>query len=145
MRAQTIGRVLGVGVRVAGRIAGQRLAGPPHSSAASSAASRPVTVPGVGAQRASFLSPQKAARVSGGVARGVGGFLRPFGRVGRSIFLEVSGVFFLLFVLVFGSWAWRTRASFAHGQEHTKFMVYAALMVVFLYLSASSFWRAKRK
>ena len=79
------------------------------------------------------------------MARGVGGFLRPFRRVGHSVMLEVTGVFFLLFVLVFGNWAWRTRASFDHGPEHTRFLVYAAMAVVFLYLSASSFWRARRK
>lgn len=137
MRAQTIGRVLGVGIRVAGRIAGQRLN-------ASASAPRPVTVPGVGAQRPR-ISPQQAAHATGGVARGVGGFLRPFGRVGRSIFLEVTGVFFLLFVLVFGNWAWRLRAQYAQGPEHPKFLVYAGMMLVFLYLTASSFWRARRK
>lgn len=79
------------------------------------------------------------------MARGLGGFLRPFGRVGHSIFLEVTGVFFLLFVLIFSNWAWRTRADYAHGPDHTKFMVYSAMVLVFLYLSASSFWRARRR
>lgn len=138
MRAQTIGRVLGVGVRVAGRIAGQTIAGP------STSAARPVTVPGVGAQRPR-VSAQQAVRAGGSVTRGVGGFLRPFARVGRSILLEVTGVFFLLFVLVFGNWAWRLRAQYAHGPDHTKFMVYAGMMLVFAYLTASSFWRARRK
>lgn len=141
MRPQTIGRVLGVGVRVAGRVAGQRLAG---STPTGSTAPRPVTVAGVGAQRPR-ISPQHAVRAGGSVARGVGGFLRPFRRVGHSVMLEVTGVFFLLFVMVFGNWAWRTRASLNHGPEHTRFLVYAAMAVVFLYLSATSFWRAKRK
>jgi hypothetical protein len=143
MRAQTIGRVLGVGVRVAGRIAGQRIAAS-QTAAAGGSAPRPVTVSGVGAQRPR-ISSQQAVRAGGSVARGLGGFLRPFRRVGRSVFLEVTGVFFLLFVMVFGNWAWRTRASYAHGPEHTRFLVYAAMMLAFLYLTASSFWRAKRK
>ena len=108
MRPQTVGRVLGVGLRVAGRLAGQRLAA---SAGNSSAASRPVTVAGVGGK----------------------------------IALEVTGVFFLIFVLVFGQMAWRTRSSFAHGADHLKFLLAAALMLVFLYLSVSSFWRARRK
>ncbi len=141
MRAQTIGRVLGVGVRVAGRMAGQRLAGPGTSGAA---APRPVTVPGVGAQRPR-ISPEKAVRAGGSVARGLGGFLRPFRRVGHSVFLEVTGVFFLLFVLTFGNWAWRTRTSYAHGPDHTRFLIYSAMTLVFVYLTVSSFWRAKRK
>lgn len=120
-------------------MAGQRLNAP------SAPAARPVTVPGVGAQRSPRITPQQAVRASGGVARGLGGFLRPFGRVGRSIFLEVSGVFFLLFVLVFGNWTWRTRASCVHGPEHARFLVYAAMTLIFLYLTASSFWRARRR
>lgn len=126
---------------MAGRVAGQRLAG---STPNGPSTPRPITVAGVGAQRP-HISPQQAVRAGGSVARGVGGFLRPFGRVGHSVMLEVTGVFFLLFVLVFGNWAWRTRASFDHGPEHTRFLVYTAMAVVFLYLSASSFWRAKRK
>jgi hypothetical protein len=150
MRAQTIGRVLGTGLRVAGRMAGQRLA--------QQAAARPVTVAGVGgagvggpgtsrttAHQAVISKAKVGAKVGSGVARGVGGFLRPFGRVGGKIFQEVTGVFFLLFVLVFGNWAWRTRGDYAQGPEHVKFLVYAGLMLVFLYLSASSFWRARRK
>jgi hypothetical protein len=41
--------------------------------------------------------------------------------------------------------AWRTRSSFAHGADHPKFLLAAGLMLVFLYLSVSSFWRARRK
>ena len=138
MRAQTIGRVLGVGVRVAGRIAGQRITG------SATSAPRPVTVPGVGAQRPRITA-QQAARAGGSISRGLGGFVRPFARVGRSLFLEVTGVFFLLFVLVFGNWAWRLHTQYLQGPEHTRFLVYAGMMLVFAYLAASSFWRARRR
>lgn len=140
MRPQKIGRVLGVGLRVAGRMAGQRLAGPDHAAGAGRAAAS--TVQGAAASRASG---RQAGRATGSVARGLGGFFRPFRRVGGMIFLEVTGVFFLLFVLVFGTWAWRVRADYAKGPEHVRFLVYAGMMVVFLYLSVSSFWRARRK
>ncbi len=140
MKAQTVGRVLGVGLRVAGRMAGQRLAGAqPTSSRA------PVSGASGGAREGVRQAATYSARAGGSVARGVGGFLRPFGRVGGKILQEVTGVFFLLFVLVFGSWAWRTRASYAQGPEHVRFLVYAGVMLLFLYLSASSFWRAKRR
>jgi len=124
-------------------MAGQRLAG------GSSGAPPPVTVAGVGGPATSRASGRNAgrttAKVGVGVARGVGGFLRPFGRVGGIIFLEVTGVFFLLFVLVFGNWAWKLRASYAQGPDHVRFLVYAGMMLVFLYLTMSSFWRARRK
>jgi hypothetical protein len=80
-----------------------------------------------------------------GVARGLGGFLRPFGRVGGIIWLEVTGVFFLLFAVVFARALWMYRASYAQGADHQKFLVSIPLVLVFLYLSVSAFWRARHK
>ena len=77
--------------------------------------------------------------------RGVGGFLRPFQRVGGILWLEVTGVFFLLPVLVFAPTLWRARASWLHGPDHSLFLVTAGIMAVFLYLSLSSFWRARKR
>jgi hypothetical protein len=88
---------------------------------------------------------RQAGKASANVARGVGGFIRPFQRVGGILVLEVAGVFFLLFVLVFGQMVWRMRSNYAQGTDHPKFLVAAGLMVVFLYLSLSSFWRARHK
>ena len=140
MKPQTVGRVLGVGLRVAGRMAGQRLAGSAGETSAS--VPRTVTVSSQGTQRDSG---RQAGKATVNVARGVGGFLRPFRRLGGSLFLEVTGVFFLLFVLVFGQMTWRLRSNYAQGSDHPKFLVAAGLMLVFLYLSVSSFWRARRK
>ncbi len=131
MKPQTVGRVLGVGVRVAGRMAGQRLAGSAQTAAQATAVASPAV--------------KNVQRTGVGVARGVGGFLRPFRRVGGIVFLEVAGVFFLLFVLVSGSWVWRLRASYATGPDHGKFLVAAVMMLAFLYLSVSSFWRARHR
>jgi hypothetical protein len=142
MRPQTVGRVLGIGLRVAGRLAGQRLAG---SSGNPSAPSRPVTVEGVGGPGTHRTAARQAGKATASVARGVGAFVRPFRRVGGILFLEVMGVFFLLFVLVFGQMVWRTRTNYVHGPDHQKFLVAAVLMILFLYLSVSSFWRARRK
>jgi hypothetical protein len=86
-----------------------------------------------------------AARVSTGVAKGVGGFLRPFRRVGGILFLEITGAFFFLFVILFGNWAWKLRTSYAQGPDHGKFLVFCAMTALFFYLSLSSFWRARRK
>lgn len=143
MRPQTVGRVLGVGLRVAGRLAGQRLAGTVGNSG--NPASRPLTIDGVISPAAQRNAGRKTGKATANVARGVGGFLRPFSRVGGIIFLEVAGVFFLLFVLVFGQMMWRMRSSYAQGPDHPKFLMAVGLMLVFLYLSASSFWRARRK
>jgi type VI protein secretion system component VasK len=75
----------------------------------------------------------------------VGGFLRPFGRVGRIVWLEVTGVFFLLPVVAFTPNLWRMRASWAHGPDHNMFLITTGVVLLFLYLGVTSFWRARRK
>ena len=80
-----------------------------------------------------------------GVARGVGGFLRPFRRVGGIIWLEVTGVFFFLFVVAFASMAWRSHPSSIYGPYGRTFVTSIAVIVVFLYLSITSFVRARKK
>jgi len=148
MKPQTIGRVLGIGVRLAGRMAGQRLAAaaqPSANSAAGRGVAEPVTIDAERPSASVRASGRTAGRATGSVARGVGGFLRPFRRVGNIVFLEVVGAFFFLFVLLFGNWAWRLREQAGHGPDHPKFLVYAAMTVLFLYLSVSSFSRAKKK
>ena len=139
MRPQSVGRALGIGLRVAGRIAGQRMAGggpTVHAPAANKLD---------GAAAGMKADGRKAGRTAGGVVRGVGGFLRPFQRVGGILWLEVTGVFFLLPVLVFAPTLWRARASWLHGPDHGLFLVTAGIVTVFLYLSLSSFWRARKR
>ena len=145
MRPQSIGRALGIGLRVAGRIAGQRMAVSSQDAEARTAATAPTpkTLDGIGTARRA--DGRTAGRASGGVVRGVGGFLRPFRRVGGILWLEVTGVFFLLPVVVFAPTLWRVRASWAHGPDHRLFLATAGVMVVFLYLSVSSFWRARKR
>jgi hypothetical protein len=86
-----------------------------------------------------------AGQATRGVARGVGGFLRPFQQVGGKIWLEVVGVFFFLPVLVFSPILWRTRFSYAQGPDHRTFWASVVVVVVFFYLGVTSFWRAQRK
>jgi hypothetical protein len=135
-------------MRVAGRMAGQRLAAaaqPAASSTGTHSVPQPATIGAVRSSTDVRSSGRTAGRATGSVARGVGGFLRPFRRVGNIVFLEVVGAFFFLFVILFGNWAWRLRDQAAHGPDHSKFLVYAAMTLLFLYLGVSSFWRAKRK
>jgi hypothetical protein len=131
MKPQKIGRVLGIGVRVAGRIAGERMA----------AGHRPATQTAGTAQARGKI----AGRTAVGVVRGAEGFLRPFRRVGGILWLEVTGSLFLLPVVAFAPVLWRIRGGWAGGPDHRKFLVTAAVMAVFLYLSVSSFWRARRR
>ena len=144
MKPQSIGRAVGIGLRVAGRIAGQRVA-----ASVQAAASQPtpiVQAPDAAARAAQTRASGKVAgQATRGVARGVGGFLRPFQRVGGIIWLEVAGVFFFLPVVVFGPTVWKTRLSWAHGPDHRTFLIAAGIVLLFLYLSVTSFLRARRR
>ena len=84
----------------------------------------------------------KTARAAG---RGVAGFLKPFGRVGGILWLEVTGFFFGLFAVFFATSLWRSRMDYAQGPHHQQFLIAAVLTVVFSYLSISSFLRARRR
>ena len=136
MKPEKIGRVLGVGLRVAGRMASERMSS--SATVAAPAAAQP-------AGAASRSAGQAAGAATKGVASGVGGFLRPFRRVGGTIWLEVTGVFFFLPVLVFAPTIWRTRASWEHGPDHRLFVAAAIVVAVFFYLGVTSFWRARRR
>jgi hypothetical protein len=140
MRPKTIGRALGIGLRVAGRVAGERLAAQTQG-AGNGQTNQPVPHE-VRSQR---MAGQSAGRASRNLGRGISGFLRPFARVGHALWLEIIGVFFLLPVLIFGTAMWRIRASWQHGPDHRAFLISGAIVVIFLYLSITSFWRAQRK
>ena len=162
MKAENIGRALGIGLRVAGRMAGQKLMGEAQGAGAAAAggaaagqvqqkeqAGQTAAVAEAGGQAAGQTEARTKGQVAGrtakGVARGVGGFLRPFRRVGGILWLEVTGAFFFLFVLFFAQALWRMRESWAQVENRPKILVMAALMAAFLYLSVSSFWRARRR
>ena len=136
MKPEYIGRVLGIGLRVAGRVAGQRIVGevPQPSPKAG-----PVVSTGTAARA------RNAGQATRNVGRGVSGFLKPFRNVGGKIFLEVTGAFFLLPVVVFAPVLWRTRASWQQGPDHRTFLSATVIIVIFLYLGVSSFWRAGRR
>lgn len=143
MRPQTIGRALGFGIRIAGRIAGQQLAA--HAQSGAPQSQFVGNTAGSAAQNRADA--QAAGRIAGqtsrGVARGVGGFLRPFRRVGGILWLEITGAFFLLFATVFALRLWQNWAGFSRNPLSRNVVMAAA--AVFLYLGVSSFWRARRR
>jgi hypothetical protein len=142
MKPEKVGRIAGIGIRLAGRMAGQRLAGQAHAAASARAATPQIPRQNSPDPKASGRS---AGQMTRGIARGVGGFLRPFHRVGGIIWLEVMGVFFLLFVVAFSSMVWRSHPASFYGPYNRTFITSIALVIVFLYLSITSFVRARRK
>jgi hypothetical protein len=161
MNPNDFGKKVGIGVRVAARIAQQRAEEAARSKAQSQDAPRPAVDSPGGAESAQWrpIPPvptadagkkireigQRSHRFTRAAGRGMGGFLRPFGRVGGILWLEVTGFFFGLFALYFAVDLWRVRLSYAAGPQHQRFLISAALTLVFGYLCVSAFWRAKRK
>ena len=134
-------------MRVAGRMAGQRLAVPAQPTAAAPQVHQTAPVAGSADQNRAAGQAAAGATVQAGrsVSRGVGGFLRPFRRVGGILWLEVTGVFFLLPVVVFAPTLWHAAVAYPHTSDHKTLWVTAGVVVVFLYLGISSFWRARRR
>jgi len=154
------GKRLGIGVRVAGRIAQQRMnekaaqttisqaADPAASSGSRSVPINPLPSRDEVLNRSRDLAAKshKYTRAAGrGAGRGLVGFLRPFSRVGGILWLEVTGFFFGLFGLYFAQDIWRTRLSYAAGPQHQRFLIAVAMTALFGYLSVSAFWRARRR
>lgn len=139
MKAEKVGRTVGIGMRLAGKIFGSTLAGAGQSAGTVNEAVRE------GHAAAQRSRVEAAGKVARGAGRGVGGFIRPFARIGHILWLEVIGSIFLLFALFFALNLWQLRASYATGTDHPKFLLIAGLLVLFLYLGLSSFWRARRK
>jgi hypothetical protein len=157
MNANEFGKRLGIGVRVAGRIAQQRArereaqAGQAGSAGSAQNGSQPQGViepPARGfvpSARDIREAREKTHKITRAAGRGVGGFLRPFTRVGGILWLEVTGFFFGLFALYFAQDLWRTRLSYTGGPQHQRFLIAAAMTLVFGYLGVSAFWRARRR
>ncbi len=137
MDPRNIGRALGIGVRVAGRIAGQGIAGPAPSDAGPPRA-KTEDVPPAGVAPQVHSQAQAAGRT---VRKGISSLLGPFRRVGGIVWLEVTGTFFLLFAVLFALRLWQNWKGI--GQVSKVLSIGAG--VVFLYLGISSFWRARRR
>jgi hypothetical protein len=161
MNPNDFGRKLGIGLRVAGRIAQQRVEGqasnPPAQQPSAQATSAPAAestfcrpAPRQQAPQPDYTTQSKEAlrksrNITRAAGRGIGGFLRPFGRVGGILWLEVTGFFFGLIALFFAFDLWKVRLSYARGPEHMHFLLAVGATLLFAYLCISAFWRAGRK
>jgi hypothetical protein len=149
MEPNRIGRVLGVGTRVAAnmlRQQAQAAASAPQTGRAASSGNRSGSV----AKAVSSPGGSQSLRTTGQkVARGAKGFGRslwnPFAHATTVLWLEITGLFFGLFTLYFLSNGWKFHHDSLSGPDHRKFLLYASCAVVFLYFTVSSFARARRK
>jgi hypothetical protein len=153
MEPNRIGRILGVGARVAGeklreRTAQARAAESNRPATPSSAAiPRPSSPPQPSARTMPAAPAPSLAEGSRRFARGAGRFgaamWRPFAHATSLLTLQITGVFFALFAFVFGAHSWQLYRSAGWHDHHLP--MYAGFGLLFLWFAISSFWRVRRR
>ncbi|AXC12906.1 hypothetical protein ACPOL_3621 [Acidisarcina polymorpha] len=64
---------------------------------------------------------------------------------GGVLWLEITGLFFALFFLFFAQNVYKFRFSYKSGPDHTHFLIYSVLTVLFAAFTFSQFFKARRK
>jgi len=139
MEPKHVGRKLGVGVRVASGMVRDRAAQAAHSMQQDA--------PGV--QQAAAVYAQRGTARGRAVATGAKKFGQsvwgPFAHAGGVLWLEITGLFFALFGLFFAQNAYKLRHAWYAGHDHSRFLIYTVVTLIFFYFTFSSFHRARRK
>lgn len=150
MKPERFGRTLGIGARVASGMLRQRAmaaaAAPPlrTTQQRSQAPGPPATAaPPIASGKAQLF--EQSSRLSRGAKNFGQSVWSPLRHAGSVLWLEVTGLFFALFAVFFIQSAYRTRTFWKQGAEHDHFLLYLALSALFVWFSASSFLRARRK
>ena len=88
----------------------------------------------------------RRSRLLGAAWSGIRAAALSLGRVVHRIWLEVTGVFFVVFALVGGMAAWREYPVYRAGRADLFHLLAPALFsVLFTWFGVTSFWRAHRK
>jgi hypothetical protein len=82
-------------------------------------------------------------RFARGASRFSASLWRPFAHATGILGLQITGVFFALFTMIFAVHSWQLWKSAGLRDHHLP--LYAAFAVLFAWFAVSSFWRASRK
>jgi hypothetical protein len=146
MRPKTFGRALGIGVRAAGKaLLEDKPLTPDQKMAVERARLEAVRAAGERGRTVGASLGQGTRNVGRGARYFGRAVWNPFALASGVLWLEVTGMFFALFALFFAQHLYELRAAWRSGPEHLRFGLYAALLALFVYFSASSFVRARRK
>jgi hypothetical protein len=148
MEPNRFGRILGIGVRVGSRMVKERATQAASKSATSARAAAPAATappPAAPPPRPTKNYAEPARRVGAGTRNFGRAFFGPLKHVSGTLWLEITGLFFALFATFFAQNAWKTRASALHGPEHTHFVLYIVVALVFVYFCLTSFLKASRR
>ena len=134
MEPNTLGRRLGVGMRVASKMILERA-----TQGSSAPAGKLPQAP----------QPQVYAAKGKAVVSGTRKFgesvWKPFAHASGVLWLEVTGLFFGIFTLFFASNTYKLRNEWDIGPDHQRFLVYSLVTLAFAYFTFSSFYRARKK
>src|SRR5579884_161603 len=147
MEPNSVGRKFGIGVRVASKMMIER---------AARIGEKPAQVTPPGPKKTSVEKPRKPAPLtqvyahrSKAVAQGArkltAALWRPVAHASGIIWLQITGLFFSVFAIVFASNTWKLRQNWSAGPGHARFLAFAAVTLVFAWFAGSSFYRAGRK
>jgi hypothetical protein len=93
----------------------------------------------------SFQKGQKSWRIFQGLSAGIGSFLQTLRRVGKVLWLEITGFLFLWLALVGGVACWREYHACAAGKIGPgRAVVTGFFTLLFVYFGVSSFWNAHK-
>jgi hypothetical protein len=142
MEPNTVGRKFGIGLRVASRMLMERAAQSGQKTARAEASRQKD-------QQKSAPLPQVYAHRGKAVARGARKFgeaiWKPVVHASGIIWLQITGLFFSVFALVFASNTYKLRQNWSAGPGHARFITYAIVALIFAYFAGSSFYRASKR
>src|SRR5271170_7568297 len=120
MGAETAGRKLGIGLRLAAKAARKRA-----GQAGALPTPSPIKTQAIPATAAQATS--KAKAIAQGTKRFGEAVWGPMAHTGSVLWLEITGLFFALFAAFFGQNVYRLREAWQGGPNHIHFLVYSAL------------------
>jgi hypothetical protein len=141
MEPNTLGRKLGIGVRVASKMLLARATQstpPPAAPSVSETVQQQATHP-------TQVYPARGKAVARGSRKFGEAVWRPFAHASGVLWLEVTGLFFAIFTLFFAVNTYKLRYEWAVGPDHQRFLVYSVVTLAFAYFTFSSFYRARQK
>ena len=86
------------------------------------------------------------SRLLGALGAGARGALQSFRKAAHGLFMEITGVFFVLFVVVGMGASWREYAAWSAGKIGPgKLFLAVSFTFLFSYFAMTSVWRSRRK
>lgn len=86
------------------------------------------------------------SRTLGALGAGARGAFKSFRKAAHGLFLEITGVFFVVFVVVGVGATWREYQAWAAGKIGPgKMLLAVSFTVLFSYFAVTSFWRSRRR